>query len=392
MQQAKNTDKDRIDLIIGVIAVAVVLALFGWLIFRLNRSANMGATLNTAGEIVAQGETVRGSEQTFTYLPPAEIAEGTPIVWTIDGETVAQSAYVKDEPITLNYRPDEAGVHRIAATVGKYTQVYSVKTERPTLTVTAPTLTITYGDPLPQLLPEAVGFVADEGQDYCAEECALDTNALDVGVYRIAPKQCDYLDYRTEYAEGTLTVLPRELTVVGNLTKCYDGTNALKLPTVTVEGVLEGDDVCVECETLYLDGKDVGRKNVLLGTAQLAGEDAHNYKLPDCAQATVYPRALALQGLCVSDKQYDGTTKATIDKMGTLIGVCEGDSVAIGSITARFDSAEVGMRDITVEGATLVGADKENYVLLRVDKCKAEITEKVSFWDKLLQKERVAEG
>lgn len=392
MQQSKKMNKEeRLDFVIGVVAVVIATLLAALLIAGI-ANAKKGMSTRNAGEISAEGAGIRGTEQTYTYIPNGEISDGTPVIWTVDGEIVQQDSYSKDKPVTLHYVHNQAGAHKISATVGISTQNYTAEIESPVLTLTAPSVTITYGDELPELLPAAEGFVADENCDFRCEACTFDGEVAGVGVYRVIPKSCDFLDYKTECVEGTLTVLPRELSVVGTLTKRYDGTNFIENPEIEIEGVLTGDDVSVQCDKLYLENKNAGTKNALLSTACLVGDDAANYVLPDFATATVIPRALVLNGLKVQNKLYDGTTKTTIEQMGTLEGVCAGDSVAIGKISTRFDGSEVGDHSVIVDSITLVGADKGNYVVIRADIDSAKIQEKVGFWDKLLQKERVAQG
>ncbi|MGN1040571.1 MAG: formyltransferase family protein [Candidatus Fimimonas sp.] len=92
------------------------------------------------------------------------------------------------------------------------------------------------------------------------------------------------------------------------------------------------------------------------------------------AYGKILPKEITLQGLTVADKTYDGTTKAGIAKMGTLCGVCEGDSVAVGSLEIAFDNANLGLHGVSVKNVKLVGYDKDNYVVKTVDVNNARIT------------------
>ncbi len=384
MQRSTNSYKEeRTDFIIGITVVAIALLLLGWLTWSAIKGISDNTETIADGEIVKRGESVRGMEQTYTFLPNAEILQGTPVVWTVDGEIVKQCDY-EGEEITLNFTYTQSGKHEIVASAGRYVQKLTDDVTAPRLTVTAPNLTVVYGDPLPELYAEIEGFVGDEGASFCYDGCCRTTADPDAGVYRITPTESEFEGYQTEYVEGTLTVLPRTLEVEQKLIKRYDGSNVIENPELHVVGVLQGDDVSVQCDRIYLENKNVGEKLALLGTATLAGKDAHNYALPDFAEALIVPKALALVGTTVKSKLYDGTTKATIDKPGTLEGVCDGDSVAIGNIEPRFDGAEAGNHTVRLDDVSLVGADKDNYVLVRVEKCEAEIQDKARFWDKLL--------
>ena len=391
-----NYKEERTDLIIGIITVLVVLSLFVWLVASIGRHARNYSAINTVGEISVMSETRRGSEQVFTYeLEKNDIIDGALISWTVNGQKVAEGTYTAGEPITLNYTPSATGKLEIAASVGKYKQVATFDALAPRITITAPNVTIVYGDELPNMDYSVSGFVEGEESDFCYDgNCIADTDKLNVGVYELKfDTECCYRDYETDYVCGKLTVLPKHLNVTNQFTKCYDATNTIKNPTIELDGIVEGDEVRAECDTLYFDNKNVGmNKTIMLGNVCLEGEDAHNYVLPDQICGNITPRAVTLVGLTVKDKMYDGTTKADIDKMGTLNGVFVGDSVAIGNISVAFDDANVGQQQVTANNITLIGADKDNYAVVDVEKPSAVITGKVSFWDRLLDREPVAQG
>ena len=233
-QSTKNYKEERLDFWIGVAVMAVVLLLVGWLTWSIVKNVKNNARAIVGGEILTEGSNVRGTEQIYTFVPDADIAEGTPIVWTVDGETVQQCPY-EGEPMILNYTHKQAGRHEIVASAGRYMQKMTADVTAPVLTLTAPSLTMVYGEELPELLPQIEGFVENERTDFCyGGLCRIDAEKLNVGVYRIVPDDCQYADYQTERIEGTLTVLPRELGVENILVKCYDGNNVLENPDLHV--------------------------------------------------------------------------------------------------------------------------------------------------------------
>lgn len=390
MQEKQQYNEERTDFIVGMIVIIMALALFGFLVARIGRNMRNNA-MNVVGEISAIGETRRGSEQTFTYdFDTASLTEGEHITWTVNGETVCESTYKSGEEIKLFYTPQQTGALEIVAKVGKYTQAKTVEILAPRLTVTAPDVTIVYGEALPELNHTVSGFVAtDDTSDFCYDgACVPEADRLDVGVYEIKfDRELNYKDYETDYVYGTLTVLPKQLEVVNDFSKTYDSTNTIENPKLKLAGIVDGDEVSAECDTLYFDNKNVGcDKTIMLANACLVGENACNYVLPDFVYGNITPKTVNIVGLTVKDKLYDGTTKATIDKMGTLKGVCDGDSVAIGNINVHFDSANVGTRNVVTSDVTLIGADKDNYVLQDVETKKAEINDSTSFWDKILDR------
>ena len=394
MRKEKYSE-ERIDLIVGIVTVVVVLALFGWLLISLGRRASNNLA-NVSGQITALGQTRRGSEQVFTYEPNKEnIVDGAMVTWTVNGERVYEGAYKAGEVVELAYTPKETGKLSVVATVGNYHQTLTVDVLGPQLTVTVPDITVVYGDTLPEINYTVSGFVEGEEADFCYDgSCVAMADRLDVGVYDISlNKDCCYLDYETQYQYGKLTVLPRQLCLENEICKVYDGTNTVENPELRLSNVVKGDNVYAQTDLLYFDNKNVGcDKLIMLGNVELCGENACNYVLPDFVCGKITPKQIEVVGLTVKSKMYDGTTKATIDKMGTLNGVCPGDSVAIGNISVSFEDAGIGNQRIIANGVTLIGADKNNYVVREIETPNAEIDDASTFWDKLLYKEPVAQG
>ncbi len=391
MQTKSAKNEERTDFIIGITVVAIVLALLVWFAVHVSIVSRRNAAA-FAGEISVSGECVRGSEQTFTFVPDGEVADGATIEWTVDGKTALKGVYSKQQPVTFCYTADTSGEHVVAATVGKYAQKRTVNVAAPRLTIAAPNVTIVYGEQIAPLLADVEGFVGAEANGFFCENCVVEQEGkLNVGVYRILAPQCQYLDYETERVDGILTVLPRTLSVE-KIVKVYDGTSYAENPQLQISGAKEGDEVYTECDRAYFDNKNAGMdKTVTLSSVTLAGKDACNYILPDFAEGSIAPKAVFLRGLSVQNKVFDGTTKATVDKTGHLDGVCEGDIVTIGKLEAKFDGAEVGAHDIVTE-ISLVGADKDNYVLAGVHDCQAQIEAKGNLWDKIFNREPVAQG
>ena len=395
--QKSNYREERMDLIIGIVTVLIVLSLFVWLAVGIGRHAAKTNAMNTVGQITAAGVTRRGSEQVFTYDPEqTDIIDGAIVYWTVNGERVYEGAYKAGEAVTLSYTPSETGTLEIVANVGKYKQIATVDVCAPRLTITAPSVTIVYGEALPELNYTVEGFVAGEDvSDFCYDgNCVADCDKLNVGVYDVKfDADCCYRDYEAEYVYGKVTVLPKQLGIRNTFSKRYDATNTIENPTFKLEGIVEGDEVYANCETLYFDNKNVGvNKTVMLANVCLEGEDANNYVLPDFVYGSITPRQLKLTGLTVKNKIYDGTTKATIEKIGTLNGVVDGDSVAIGNINVVFEDANIGKQKVATYGVTLIGADKDNYTIVEVEQPSASIKDGATLWRKFLEREPIAQS
>ena len=387
MEKRKNSE-ERADLIVGIITVAIFLALFLWMLISIGHNAR-----NVMGEIASEQELRRGSAQALTYtIDKDDVADGATVEWTVNGRKVGESTYVKGEGAKFDYTPMNAGTIAVKARVGKYSQTTMLSVLPPRLTVIAPNVTIVYGERLPELNCVVEGFVeGEEGEVDCTDMCRIDAEKLDVGVYTVDfCKECSYMDYETEYVTGTVTVLPRKLTVNNCFDKVYDGSNTVCEPEIELNGVCEGDDVCAECDTLYFDSKNAGNRVIMLANVELVGENAGNYVLDSYAYGKITPKCVDIVGLKVKDKIYDGTTKATIDTMGSIEGVCEGDSVAIGKINVNFENAGVGKQNYVVGGVTLIGADKDNYLIGRVETGSANIN--ATLYQRLTQRDPVAQG
>ena len=385
--EKQQYNEERTDLIVGLVTIGIFLAIFLGALISIGSNAR-----NIVGSIASEQELRRGTEQTITYNIDKDIKDGSVVEWSVNGRKVGETTYVKGEPLTFNYTPSAAGTIAVKARVGKYTQMATLNVLPPRLTVTAPNLTMTYGEQMPQINCVIDGFVAGEEQEMdCANMCRIDAEKLNVGVYTVEfCNECSYMDYEMEYVTGTLTVLPATLNVADNFTKVYDGTNVIVDPEINLVGVREGDDVCAQCDTLYFDSKNVGDRQIMLANVELTGEDAGNYVLCGYAQGTIRPKCVNVVGLSVKDKIFDGTTKATIDTMGSLAGVCEGDSVAIGNISVSFENAGVGKQNFVVGGVTLVGADKDNYLIGSIETGSANIN--TTLMQRLTQRDPVAQG
>ena len=374
VKNTKATKSDRTDLIIGVIAVLAVMALFVWLI------ASLATDGKAVGSISYEGTAVRGKCTTINcQVDSYKLKEGQNVTWFVDGKKVATTPYSSTEGIKLDYTPTHTGKTRVVAKCGgRYCGIRDIDVQPPQLTFEAQNLTITYGDKLPELNYKCAGFVGDDClDDTCYDgKCCVGKNCkLEVGTYPITfDKECSYKDYCVDYKQGTLTVVPKKLTIEG-LTKVYDGKAEIDLPNCKLTGVIDGDEVMLCQGKLQLDNKDVGNgKKVNLSNTILCGKDAHNYTLDSTVNATVLPKLVHLKGLTVQDKQFDGTTKATIKQIGNLTGITPGDNVAIGSIDIQFEQAKAGKQKVVVKQITLVGLDKNNYQIVLPTNLWANIT------------------
>ena len=142
--------------------------------------------------------------------------------------------------------------------------------------------------------------------------------------------------------------------------------------------MIDPDVVNLTGGTAAFADKNVGtNKTVTLTGATLTGTDAGNYVLDSVATTTASMTAKHITGsFTAQDKQYDGTTAATVQTR-SLNGAIAGDAVYLGGGTATFVDKNIGAgKTVTLIGAMLTGTDAGNYVLDSVATTTASITAK----------------
>jgi hypothetical protein len=161
---------------------------------------------------------------------------------------------------------------------------------------------------------------------------------------------------------ATANIDARALTVTaGTDTKQYDGTSAsLVLPSVSSGTIQAGDAAAF---TQSFDTKNVGTGKTLTAAGAVNdGNSGQNYSVDFASVATGVITAKTLIGsITASDKDYDGTTAATIASH-SLTGVIGSEVVSYVGGSATFDTRNAGGgKTVTATGLGLAGADAGNY-------------------------------
>ena len=107
-------------------------------------------------------------------------------------------------------------------------------------------------------------------------------------------------------------------------------------------------------------GEDVGTYAYDLGTLSAGGN--YDLSLDDSEEFEITAKALTVTGATADDKDYDGTTDATISG-ATLVGVEDGDDVELDDLVGTFASANAGTGIAVTAALTLTGDDAGNYTL-----------------------------
>ncbi len=98
----------------------------------------------------------------------------------------------------------------------------------------------------------------------------------------------------------------------------------------------------------------------------VAAFDAAGNQVGAVLSFTIAAKPLTITGVTASDKTYDGNTTATLTGTSALLGVVNGDDVAVdgASVTGTFASASVGSGlTVTTAGYSLTGTTAVNYSL-----------------------------
>jgi len=151
--------------------------------------------------------------------------------------------------------------------------------------------------------------------------------------------------------------------------KTYDGTTAATLSGTGSVAAFGADLVAVNGNASgnFADKNAGTGKAVAVSGYTLGGADAGNYTLvqPGGLSANIDKAGLALSGLSVADKVYDGTTAASLAGSASVRGI-GADLVGVsGSGATVFADKNAGSgKAVIISGFTLSGDDAGNYTIL----------------------------
>lgn len=311
-----------------------------------------------------------GQKATFTLEQGKfEIQDGEKYSWYVDDQKQGEGIFQKGKPLTIDLVANREGQGKLTVKGQKWHATVNYVATKPSVVISLPQTQCVYGDEIPQMNYTVTGLPKGKTLDFDGK--IVPTKEINgAGVYQLGlDKQYDKQDYNVSVQNGTLFVAPRPLTVKqGNFSKTYDGGDKMYCNDVQLEGVMEGDDVCLKDGCLYFCDKNAGTsKELCVDKMQLSGKDAKNYCLSQeqTAKGRILKKIITVEDTMVDDKWYDGTKSATINQMGTLNGVCDGDFVGIGSCRAQYKNPSTGAnKDVQIDNVSLVGRDKDNYLVL----------------------------
>ncbi|WLI89445.1 YDG domain-containing protein [Massilia sp. R2A-15] len=170
------------------------------------------------------------------------------------------------------------------------------------------------------------------------------------------------------------TITPAPLTATATApNKVYDGTT-VATPTFSITAGLAGTETVNVIGSASFNTKDVATANVVtVNSVSLTdganGGLASNYSIASgqTAAATITPAVLTAS-VSAPDKVYDATTTAAAPLITVTAGLVGGETVAVSSTTANFNSKDVlSANQVTVNGIALAdgtnGGLASNYSL-----------------------------
>ncbi|NLZ62178.1 MAG: hypothetical protein GX902_00055, partial [Lentisphaerae bacterium] len=109
----------------------------------------------------------------------------------------------------------------------------------------------------------------------------------------------------------------------------------------------------------------------------ITGNDDGNYNLTPAAdiKAKITPKPITV-GFTAEDKEYDGTTVATVRDFA-FSGLVGNDNLAMAAVTASFADSEPGTWLVTINDYTITGNDDDNYAIAFAADVEAEIRHNV---------------
>ena len=231
-----------------------------------------------------------------------ELVNNDVIGVTVTGEQTNASATAYTATAT-GFTGEKAGNYKLPSAV---TQTFTIG--KAALTVTAKPKTITYGDAPANDGVEYEGFVNGETAAVLGGTLAYDysyTQYGDVDDYSITPKGLTSGNYNIAFADGTLTVVQKEIGLDWtDLSFPFDGQT--HKPTVTPTGVVNNDAIEIP---VYGAQTNVGTYTASVG---LAGVKAANYMLPGVYTHSFEITQIAISGAIVQLAPYaHGTAVST---------------------------------------------------------------------------------
>ncbi|MDG1729951.1 MAG: MBG domain-containing protein [Algibacter sp.] len=177
------------------------------------------------------------------------------------------------------------------------------------------------------------------------------------------------------YVAGTFTITSKSITSATITTDIIADllyTGQAQTPTLEVK---DGTTILIQDTDYTLSYAD----NINVGTATVTITGIGDYSSTKTIIFNILKKALTITGLTADDKEYDGTTEATLSGTAKLVGLAVGDNVVLsGTFEGTFTSPNVSTDiTVTVVGYEITGTAKDNYSLSQPTGLSADITQRM---------------
>ena len=361
----------------------------------------VNATASTTANISAKALTISGitaADKTYDGLSTATVSTaGVVKTGLVAGDTVGVSA-------TGVFNNKNVGTNKTVALTSNYSGSdvtnYNITSQAQTMASITPrilavtaaaddktydtTRTATYTLNSDKLAGDTLVLSASSGLFDTKNAAAGKT----VTVGGITVTGTDAGNYTLQNASTTTTAEIRkaDLAITGLTAnnKTYDGTTTATLAGTATVTALQGDTVSVSgTPSATFATKDVGSAKPVTTTGlSLTNTDAGNYNLvAPTLSANITPKALTISGITAANKEYDGTTDATISTTGVSnavlvnAGMIATDNLTV-TATGVFTDKNAGNAKTVQLSPTYGGSDASNYVITNQANTTANITPK----------------
>ena len=204
-------------------------------------------------------------------------------------------------------------------------------------------------------------------------------NAINAGNYLIQPSGLSANNYAVSLVAGNLVINPKGLTITGAAVqdKIYDATDRANLFAGTLVGVIAADLPNIQLNrSAKFSSKNVGANLVITSTSTITGVAAPNYLLDPTINvtATITPKRIEAIGVVTANKIYDGTVVATVTGGGFNTPIAPGAGNSNDQLpylsdqiqlvpSGIFTSKDVGNAISITSTSSILGLDKDNYIL-----------------------------
>jgi hypothetical protein len=209
------------------------------------------------------------------------------------------------------------------------------------------------------------------GTDAISSTASLTSPAIvtsNVGNYSLTPSGVTFAtgnasNYMISYVNGTLTIMPRAITVkANNASRVYGDGNPASGAVSVIAGGLVGTDALGDANLLSAASaaSSVGNYSLTPSGVKFTSGSAANYVIAYAdGILTITPRPLSVEAVG-KNKLYDGTTSASVTFKDNRL---DGDNFTVNGNAAFSDPDPGDNKTVSVTNINISGADAGNYSL-----------------------------